>query len=131
MTYKATYKKFGNTKTEYDGNKYDSKFEAGVAKTLDIRVRAGEISGWERQYKVECVPYNSHGEPVLECKVSHKVDFRVHNLDGSFTLLEAKGFETPDYVMRRKWLMKFWLPDHLDHDYEVVYQNKKGYSAVK
>ena len=30
--YKTSYKKFGNQKTEYNGYKYDSKFEAGVAR---------------------------------------------------------------------------------------------------
>jgi hypothetical protein len=129
MTYTTRTQKFGNAKTEYNGEKYDSKFEAGVARTLDIRKRAGEIAGWERQYKIECMPYNADGDAVPECKVTHKVDFRVHELDGSFTLIEAKGFETADYKMRRKRLMKFWLPAHPDHEYQVVYQGKKGYRA--
>lgn len=130
MQYTTRHQKFGNHKTEYNGNKYDSKFEAGVAHTLDIRQKTGEILGWERQFKIECMPYNADGDAVPECKVSHKVDFRVHNLDGTFTLLEAKGFETDDYKMRRKWLLKFWLPAHPDHDYHVIYQGKKGWLNV-
>lgn len=129
MSYTTRTQKFGNAKTVYNGEKYDSKFEAGVARTLDLRKRAGEIKDWERQYKIECMPYTKAGDPVPECKVTHKVDFRVHELDGSFTLLEAKGFETADYKMRRKWLMKFWLPAHPDHEYQVVYQGRKGYRA--
>lgn len=128
--HKASYKKYGNTKTEYNGYKYDSKFEAGVARDLDIRLKAGEIKDWERQYKIECMPFNAHGDPVPKCKVTHKVDFRVHNLDGSYTLLEAKGIETPDYRNRKKWLENFWLPAHPDHDYHVVYQNKKGWRPL-
>lgn len=128
--FKQRYSKFSAKRTEYDGRSYDSKFEAGVAYTLDIRQRAGEILGWEAQYRIECVPYNCHGDPVPECKVSHKVDFRVHNLDGTYTLLEAKGFETADYRTRRRWLEKFWLPEHPDHDYEVVRQGKKGWRAL-
>ena len=128
--YKASYKKYGNSKTEYNGYTYDSTFEAGVARDLDIREKAGEIKGWERQFKVECTPYNCHGDPVPKCTVSHKVDFRVHELDGSFTLLEAKGMENADYKMRRKWLLNFWLPAHPDHEYEVVYQGKKGWRAL-
>jgi len=126
----TSYKKYGATKTEYNGYKYDSKFEAGVARDLDLRLKAGEFKEWERQFKIECIPYNCHGEPVLKCKVSHKVDFRIHEHDGSYTLLEAKGFETADYKMRKKWLENFYLPEHLDHTYQVVYKGKKGYRSL-
>lgn len=121
-TFRSSYKKYNNKKTFYNDFKYDSKFEAGVAMELDIRLRAGEIKGWENQYKVECVPYDAHGKAVLKCKVSHKVDFRLHLLDDCYELLEAKGFETADYRMRRKWLLNFWLPEHSDHTYRVVNQ---------
>lgn len=129
--YTQHYSKYRAVRTEYNGYKYASKFEAGVAYTLDIRKRAGEILDWERQFLTECIPYNCHGEPVPECKKSHKVDFRVHEHDGSFTLLEAKGFETSDYLERRRWLEKFWLPEHPDHVYEVVREGKKGWRAFK
>lgn len=128
--YRCTYKKYGNAKTEYNGYTYHSKFEAGVARDLDMMLKAGEIKDWERQFKIECIPYNCHGDPVLKCKVSHKVDFRIHNHDGSFKLLEAKGIETADYKMRRKWLEEFWLPENPDHEYEVVYQGKKGWRSL-
>ena len=105
-----TYKKYGNSKTEYNGRKYDSKFEAGVARDLDKELAAGLIKYWEPQFKIECMPYNVHGDPVPKCKVTHRVDFRVHDHDGSYRLIEAKGFETSDYRMRRKWLENFWLP---------------------
>jgi hypothetical protein len=125
----TSYKKYGNNKTEYNGIKYDSKFEAGVACDLEMMKRAGEIKDFDTQFKIECIPYNCHGEPVLKCKVSHKVDFRQHNLDGTFTLIEAKGFETKDYNTRKKWLEAFWLPEHPDHDYKIVYQGKKGWRS--
>ena len=115
--------KFGAKKTEYNGRKYDSKFEASVAADLDIRLKAGEIKDWEPQYKVEMWAYNAFGDRVF--KKTHKVDFRVHEHDGSFTLIEAKGFETKDYRDRRKWLEKLWLPENPDHLYEVVRQRRR------
>ena len=127
--YTQTVSKYHAKRTEYNGQTYDSKFEAGVAHTLDIRLKAGEIAGWERQFKIECVPYDCHGNPVLPCKISHKIDFRVHELDGSFTLLEAKGVETADYKLRRKWLENFWLPAHPDHVYQVVKDGAKGWRS--
>jgi hypothetical protein len=119
MVWRTSNKKYGNKKTEYGGYKYDSKFEAGIARDLDMRKRAKEILDWERQFKVEMWAYDKFGVPKL--KKTHKVDFRVHELDGSFTLLEAKGFETQDYRDRRAWLDAFWLPENLDHSYQVIY----------
>lgn len=120
---KGKNNKFGAKATEYNGRKYPSKFEAKTAADLDLRVRAGDIIKWEAQFKCEIWAYNRHGEKA--CMVSHKVDFRTHNNDGSFTLLEAKGVETADYKMRRKFLLSLWLPENDDHDYVVLYQDKR------
>ena len=116
--------KYGAIKTEYNGERYDSKFEASVARDLDIRLKANEIKGWERQYKVEMWACDCNGNRAM--KKSHKIDFRIHEHDGSFTLLEAKGVETSDYKERRNWLEAFWLPENLDHTYVVV-KEKTGY----
>jgi hypothetical protein len=124
MWYKTRAKKYFNRGTEYNGRKYDSAFEASVARDLDIEKKAGLILDWEPQYKVEMWAYTKNGKPAF--KKSHKIDFRVHNLDGTYKLLEAKGFETDDYRDRRRWLLNLWLPEHLDYEYEVVYQ-KKGF----
>ncbi len=117
--YTTRRKKFGNKRTEFNGKKYDSKFEAGVAKDLEVRKIAGEILDYETQYLVEMWAYDANGRKAMKKK--HKVDFRVHNLDGTYTLLEAKGLETQDYKDRRRWLETFWLPLNLDHTYEVIY----------
>ena len=37
--YRERTSKYRNTRTEYGGRKFDSKFEAGVARDLDIRKR--------------------------------------------------------------------------------------------
>lgn len=112
------YSKYRNTRTEYNGKIYDSKFEAGVAAELDLRKRANDILDWEPQFKIDMWAYNASGKKVMN--KTHRIDFRVHELDGTFTLLEAKGHETADYKDRRKWLEKLWLPEHLDHTYQVV-----------
>lgn len=111
--------KYGAIRTEFNGYKYDSKFEASVAQQIQERLDNKEILGFDNQYKVEIELYDVNGKHRHTLK--HKVDFRVHNLDGSFTLLEAKGLETADYRMRRLFLEKFFLPNNLDYEYEVVY----------
>lgn len=116
--------KYGAKKTDAkDGIRRDSKFEASIADELLMRKNGGDILDYDSQYKVEMWAYDQNGKKAM--KVSHKVDFRIHHKDGSFELLEAKGVETSDYKMRRKWLETFWLPFHLDHTYTVVKQ--KGY----
>lgn len=116
--------KYGAKKTEAnDGLKRDSKYEASVADELYMRKNTGDILDYDSQYKVIMPIYNEHGRKVHE--VSHKVDFRIHNKDGSYELLEAKGAVTSDYLFRRKLLEKLWLPEHLDHTYRVVKQNQR------
>jgi hypothetical protein len=128
VTYVTRQKKFGNHSTNYGGRKFDSKFEAGVARDLDLRKKAGEILDWEPQYRVDIEIFDRTGKKVHE--VSHKVDFRVAELDGTFTLVEAKGFSTADYRFRRTLLEKIWLVEHQDHSYEVV-QLSKGWRGFK
>lgn len=103
--------------TAKDGIKRDSKYEASIADELLLRKQAGDIKDYDSQYKVEMWAYREDGLPAF--KVQHKIDFRVHENDGSFTLLEAKGVETADYIWRRKFLEHIWLPAHPDHKYEV------------
>jgi hypothetical protein len=115
--------KFGAKKTEFNGYKYDSKYEAGVAAELELRVTCKDIKAFDKQFKVEMWAYDQNGKKAM--KVSHKVDFRIHHNDGTFELLEAKGAETSDYQMRRRWLETFWLPFHLDYTYTVVKQHSR------
>lgn len=121
IMYRQTYfkrNKYNNVRTNYNGYNYPSKLEANQAAELDLLLRAKRIKKWDRQYKVEIYAYNSAGEKLHIC--DHKIDFRVHELDGSYTLLETKGVETIDYKWRRKMLELFWLPEHLDHEYRLV-----------
>lgn len=122
--YHQTYfkgNKYGAKKTVFNGRKFDSKFEANVAADLELRKKAKDIKDYECQYKVIMPIYNEHGKKVHE--VSHKIDFRILHNDGSYELLEAKGYESTDWKFRRKLLEKLWLPEHLDHIYTVVKQN--------
>lgn len=116
--------KYGAKKTvANDGIKRDSKYEASVADELYLRKKTGDILDYDNQFKVEMWAYDQNGKKAM--KVTHKVDFRIHHKDGSFELLEAKGVETSDYKMRRKWLETFWLPFNPDHIYTVVKQRRR------
>lgn len=110
--------KFNAVRTSYDGYNYPSKLEARQAAELDLQVKAGLIKSWDRQFSVDFDCLQTDGTPTN--LGSHKVDFRVHENDGSFTLIETKGVMTADYMLRRRMLEKLWLPMHPDYTYRVV-----------
>lgn len=110
--------KYGAQRATYNGQNYDSMYEAQVAQELDLRQKAGDIKAWEVQYVVEILGHLPDG--TVAYKQRHRVDFRIEHNDGSYELLEAKGVETRDYKMTRKLLEKLWLPLHPDHRYTMV-----------
>lgn len=86
--------KYHNTPQTYNGYNYQSKKEANRAAELDMLLKAGEIKGWERQYKLELM---MNGYRLC----NYYMDFRVLNNDGTETWEEVKGFETP--LWKLKW----------------------------
>ncbi len=117
---KSYYSKYRAIKQTYNGYNYDSRLEASRAYELDVMLKAGQIKDWERQYKVELYFYNKAGD-IINFR-PWKIDFRVHNLDETYTLEEVKGMELPDFKFKRDILTKIWLPDHPDHDLVVLKQ---------
>jgi hypothetical protein len=86
--------KYNNTKCEYNGIIYHSRKEAGYAEELDLRLKAGDIAGWDRQVKVELKAY---GRKIC----NYYMDFVVEHNDGTREWVEVKGFETA--IWRLKW----------------------------
>jgi hypothetical protein len=125
MSYRSYYgaNKYGAKKTTTLGRRFDSKFEAGVAEELELRKKGKDILDYDCQYRVELLIYRADGS--IAFKKNYKVDFRVHEVDGSFTLLEAKGFETEDYKWKRRLLTEVWLAEHLDYRFEEVRQSRR------
>jgi hypothetical protein len=80
--------------SNYNGYIYQSKFEAGYARDLDLLQKAGEIQRWEKQVNI---PLIVNGYEV--CK--YKIDFIVYHNDGIKEYIECKGIAFP--VWRLKW----------------------------
>ena len=93
-------------KQTYDGYLYDSKFEAGYAQELDLRVKAKDIKSWEKQKKLELVVNN-----YVVC--TYKIDFIITHNDDSLEYVETKGYATP--IWRLKWKL-----------FEALYGDKPG-----
>ena len=117
----TSFNKYHAIKTTYNGSIYDSKLESKHAQNLDFRLKAGLISGWDRQCKIDLYFYDSKGNKVTY--KSWKVDFCVHELDGTYTLEEVKGMEGDDYRWKKEILEKVWLKDNLNYKFKV-YKSK-------
>lgn len=87
--------KFNAKRQNYNGHQYDSRAEAQVAAELDLRVKARDIRGYRRQVTV---PLIVNGKRVC----AMRVDFVLEHNDGSEEHLEVKGFQTPEWLIKRK-----------------------------
>lgn len=91
-----TFNKYGAKKTEYNGHRYDSKFESQIAQDLDTRLKAKDIQEVERQVKI---PLEAYGKHIF----NYIIDFVITHNDGHKEYLEAKGYETD--LWKAKWKM--------------------------
>ncbi len=104
--------KYGRSDREgrtYNGVIYDSKREARHAAELDVLMRFGRILKLERQ-----IPYDLCVNKIKICKIV--VDFRVTYHTGRVVLEEVKGFETPEWKLKRKLFAALYP----DLEYEVI-----------
>lgn len=83
--------KYGNRKTEVDGKVYDSAKEAKRHGELVLLQKAGEIYSWAEQVTF-----------LLPGGVKYRADFVVLNKDGTFTVEDAKGMPTKEYLIKKK-----------------------------
>lgn len=97
--------KYGNRKTTIDGIKFDSAKEAQRWSELKLLERAGEISELQRQVSFTLVPaqVDENGK-VIERPVRYVADF-AYKENGVYTVEDAKGFRTKEYVIKRKLML--------------------------
>lgn len=96
MVWRQRYgSKFGAKKQDYNGVMYHSKKEAGYAKELDIRFKAGDIKDVKRQVKISLDVNGYH-------ITNYFIDFVIEHNDGRKEYIEVKGFETPEWKMKWK-----------------------------
>lgn len=99
--------KYRAKRTDYGGSVYHSKLEAAYAQELDLRMRAGDIKGWERQVRLDL---RVNGQHICD----YKIDFVVEHHDGSREYVECKGVEMPDWKL--KWsLLEATFEDFRKH----------------
>lgn len=115
----GTGSKYHAKKVSILGEVFDSKREATRYMELKELEMAGRISGLQRQKKFVLVPAQYEPEStgprggkikgkLLEREVSYLADFVYFDEDlKEFIVEDAKGFRTPEYIIKRKLLL--WL----------------------
>lgn len=88
----------------YKGQFYHSTGEKEYAEQLDLRLKAGDITKWERQVKIEL---RVKGELIA----NYYCDFKVTHNDGHIELIEYKGVQTDLFLL--KWRLLHILKDEL------------------
>ncbi len=91
--------KYGNIKTEYNGNNFMSKREASYAQQLDLLKKAKNKADQVVSYEVQ-VPYQIEINGKKICK--YLADFRVLYADGRVEVVDVKGFRTSIYKLKKK-----------------------------
>jgi hypothetical protein len=112
--------KFGNQKALHRNFGYDSRFEAQVRMILDEHLAKGTLVEIENQVAVSL---DAHGEHIAD----YKVDFRVTHKDGRLIWIEAKGFATADWRLKRNLMEKIYIKhQHPEEEYIVVTKSNFG-----
>lgn len=83
--------KFHAKKTEFDGIRFDSKLEATYYKKLKSLQDEDKVLFFLRQ-----IPFHLPGN------ITYRADFMVFFTDGHVEIWEIKGYETKDWIMRKK-----------------------------
>jgi hypothetical protein len=95
MVYFQQFKKWTTAKKcEYNGKKYDSKFEANYAQNLETLKKAGKIDSFDTHHRIELIV---NGYRVGD----YYIDFVVYWKDGTIEYVETKGF--PSDAWKFKW----------------------------
>jgi len=83
--------KYSAISVEFDGIKFASKKEGRYYNELKLRVKAGEVIFFLRQTSFH-----------LPGGTTYRVDFQEFHADGTVHFVEIKGYETKDWIMKKK-----------------------------
>jgi hypothetical protein len=93
--------KYNAKRTEIDGIQFDSRVEGKYYEYLKQQQQEGLIKRFELQpiftLQEGFRKYGKYFRPIL-----YVADFKVYLNDGSVQIIDVKGFETPDFRIKRK-----------------------------
>lgn len=98
--------KYGNRKVKRDGMVFDSIKEYTRYRELKLLERAGKIIHLKRQVPFSVIPPQRDEEGnVIERVVKYIADF-TYLENGELVVEDTKGFKTPEYIIKRKLMLK-------------------------
>jgi len=109
--FEKRYNKYKAEKQTFDGRSYHSKKEADYAAQLAWLKKAGEIKEIKPQYKIDIRVNGKH-------ITNYYIDFKVIYADGRIELIEVKGFQTPEWLL--KWRLTEALIDEIEPAAKLV-----------
>ncbi len=109
--FEKRYNKYKAEKQTFDGRSYHSKKEADYAVNLAWKKKIGEIKEITPQYKIDIRVNGIH-------ITNYFIDFKVEYSDGRVELIEVKGFETNDWLL--KWKLTEALIDEIEPGAKLV-----------
>lgn len=100
--------KYGNQKTIVDGITFDSKAEAIYYNQLKWLKQAKQIKDFKLQPRyILQDAFTKNGKHFR--KIEYVADFEVHKLDGTIEIVDIKGHETKEFLLKRKLFERQYL----------------------
>jgi len=121
MWYSRKANKYGAQKTIFNGRKYDSKHEAGIAQEIALLQKAGEVVKVDPQRT-----YPLHGKNGGRI-CNHRPDFLLTFKDGHQEVWEAKGYATAEW----RFKLKLFEDNYPDIIYYVITPRERFYGSKK
>lgn len=110
--------KYNARKIHYGDSRYDSIYESEIAQELDWRLKAGDITKYERQVKLPLV-VNS----VKVC--NYIIDFIAYLPDGSREFIEAKGYSTTAWKIKYRLFESLFEKEFKKHPNDKIIIRRK------
>lgn len=83
--------KYRAVPTVYNGKRYASKKEAARAQDLTLLRQGHQIAGFAEQVEFQ-----------LPGGIKYRADFVLLNFDGTFTIEDTKGVQTPEFKLKKR-----------------------------
>lgn len=103
--------KYGNKKTVVDNITFDSQAEATYYIQLKWLLQAKQIKSFKCQPRFLLQEAYIKPDGTKVRKIEYVADFEIHNLDGSVEVIDIKGAETKEFLLKKKiYEYKFDIP---------------------